>query len=328
MKEINKLSKIDLHCHLDGSLSRDFVEAMQGRSVDRKELQVDPDCRSLAEYLEKFELPLQCLQTKEGLEKAGYDFIKEVAKENVRYVEVRFAPNLSKEEGLEVEEILEAVLRGLEKGKQEYGVSYQVIVCAMRHHTEEENWSMIKAASAYLGKGVCAADLAGNEAAFPMEEFMGLFQKVKEIGMPFTIHAGECGRAENIRQSIEAGAVRIGHGIAMKGCKDLLKLCQEKQIGIEMCPISNLQTKAVKSEEDYPLREFLDAGLLVTINTDNRTVSGTTITKELEFVREHYGVSEREWIQMMRNALKVSFADKETKELLMKGWSEYERELE
>lgn len=166
---------------------------------------------------------------------------------------------------------------------------------------------MIRTAREYLGNGVCAADLAGAEAVYPMSEFMELFGQAKKIGMPFTIHAGECGNVQNILDSVEAGALRIGHGIAMRGNSEVQKMIREKGIGVEMCPISNLQTKAVESESQYPLREFLDNGIKVTINTDNRTVSNTTMTKELQFIQEHYGITDEEILMMMRNAVDTAF---------------------
>ena len=136
---------------------------------------------------------------------------------------------------------------------------------------------------------------------------MNLFQNTHKIGMPFTIHAGECGNVQNILDSVEAGALRIGHGIAMRGNSEVQKMIREKGIGVEMCPISNLQTKAVESESQYPLREFLDNGIKVTINTDNRTVSNTTMTKELQFIQEHYRITDEEIRLMMINAVDTAF---------------------
>ena len=166
---------------------------------------------------------------------------------------------------------------------------------------------MIRTAREYLGNGVYAADLAGAEAIYPMSEFMESFGQAKKLGMPFTIHAGECGNVQNILDSVEAGALRIGHGIAMRGNSEVQKMIREKGIGVEMCPISNLQTKAVESESQYPLREFLDNGIKVTINTDNRTVSNTTMTKELQFIQEHYRITDEEIRLMMRNAVDTAF---------------------
>lgn len=309
-----ELPKIELHCHLDGSLSREFIEARTGRAVARRELSVAQDCGSLAEYLEKFDLPCACIQDEEGLAGAGYDVLRTMSREQVCYAEIRFAPLLSVTEEMNTEQVIAALLRGLEKGKQEFGVEYNVITCAMRHHSEEQNYEMIKTARQFLGKGVCAADLAGAEAQYPMTEFMELFRKVKDLGMPFTIHAGECGSVQNIVDAVHAGAGRIGHGIAMRGNPDIQRLVREAGVGVEMCPISNLQTKAVAGPSDYPLREFLDAGILVTINTDNRTVSDTSLSKELEFIQENYGIRDEEIPGLMQNAMEASFADDDTRE--------------
>ena len=172
---------------------------------------------------------------------------------------------------------------------------------------------MIKTAREYLGSGVCGADLAGAEAAYPMAQFMELFENTRKMGMPFTLHAGECGSVQNIIDSVKAGAARIGHGIAMRGHQGLQKELAQKGIGIEMCPISNLQTKTVESTAQYPLREFLDAGLKVSINTDNRTVSDTTLTGELLFIQKYYGILDEEIPVLMKNAVDTAFAKEEVK---------------
>ena len=314
--ELKRLPKIELHCHLDGSLGREFIESRLRRSVAPEELSVSLDCRSLAEYLEKFDLPCSCIKDEEGLEGAGYDVLRTMSQENVCYAEIRFAPLLSVTEEMDTRQVIAALLRGLERGKQDFGIEYNVITCAMRHHSEEENEQMIKAAREFLGKGVCAADLAGAEAIYPMSGFMNLFQKAKEIGMPFTLHAGECGNAQNIVDSVHAGAGRIGHGIAMRGKKEVKSLVRDAHVGVEMCPISNLQTKAVPGTAEYPLREFLDAGILVTINTDNRTVSDTSLTKELEFIQKTYGITDLEIKSMMKNAAQTAFVDEDTRQRL------------
>ena len=295
IKELTALPKVELHCHLDGSLSRGFIEKRLGRKVLQSELSVSEDCRSLNEYLEKFDLPGKCIMDETGLKEAGYDVLKSMKQENVCYAEIRFAPLLSETPDMNCNKVIEALLAGLEKGKRDFGVEYGVITCAMRHHSEEENARM-----------------------YPMSEFMELFKKTKALGMPFTLHAGECGNVQNILDSVEAGAGRIGHGIAMRGHADVQKELQKKGIGIEMCPISNLQTKAVGSTKDYPMREFLNARLKVTVNTDNRTVSNTTLTKELEFIQKTYGITDEEIHLMMRNAVDVAFADDAVKERMLK----------
>ena len=314
--ELVALPKVELHCHLDGSLSRNFIEKRLGRKILQEELSVSDDCRSLNEYLEKFDLPGQCLMDEEGLREAGYDVLRSMYQENVCYAEVRFAPLLSETSDMDCRKVIEAVIAGMNKGKQDFGVEYGIITCAMRHHSAEENLRMLQIVREYLGDGVCAADLAGAEALYPMSEFMNLFQNTHKIGMPFTIHAGECGNAQNIADAVRVGAERIGHGIAMRGNRELQRELAAKGIGIEMCPISNLQTKAVQSTAEYPIREFLDAGLKVTVNTDNRTVSNTTLTKELEFVQKTYGIRDEEVLLLMKNAVDAAFAGEAVKERL------------
>ena len=320
LEELTLLPKVELHCHLDGSLSREFVEARLGRTVSQKELQVEESCTSLAEYLEKFSLPGLCLMDEKGLEDAGYDVLKGMSKENVLYAEIRFAPLLSETADMNCRKVIEALLKGLERGKKEFCIDFGVITCAMRHHSQEENFRMLKTAREYLGCGVCAADLAGAEAAYPMNEFMELFRNARKLEMPFTIHAGECGSVQHIIDAVAAGAGRIGHGIAMKGHYHLQRELADKRIGIEMCPISNLQTKAVQSPEEYPIREFLNAGVKVSVNTDNRTVSNTTLTKELQFIQKTYGITDEEILLLMKNAAETVFAGDAIRERLYGKW--------
>lgn len=315
---LKNLPKIELHCHLDGSLSRPFIEKRLGRSVRPEELSVSANCTSLNEYLEKFDLPGKCIQDEAGLSGAAYDLLSQMKEENVCYAEVRFAPLLSETKEMDCRKVIEAVIGGMEQGKKDFEIEYGVIVCAMRHHSAEENMRMLKTAREYLGSGVCAADLAGAEALYPMSEFMDIFAETKKIGMPFTLHAGECGNPQNIVDSIHVGAGRIGHGIAMRGNGEIQELAKKAGVGIEMCPISNLQTKSVNSKAEYPMREFLDAGLKVSVNTDNRTVSNTSLTKELEFIQKNYGIRDEEVLQMMKNAIDTAFTNDSVKEKIYK----------
>lgn len=308
-KEILNMPKIDLHCHLDGSMTQKGIEKILEREVGLSELQVSLECRSLAEYLEKFNLPLECIQTPEGLKESAKEFLLNLQADNVKYVEVRFAPQLSTTQGMNCTQVLEAVLEGLEEAKEQCGIYYQVIACMMRHHSEETNLSMLKECREFLGEGLCAVDLAGDEAGFPTRNFYELFQCAKKLDYPFTIHAGECGSVQSILDAVEMGAKRIGHGIAMKGIPEVQKELAKKHIGVEMCPISNYQTKALRPGEVYPIREFANAGVPVTVNTDNRTVSNTSLGKEMKFLWEQFGISVEELYQYRKNALEAAFCD-------------------
>ena len=207
----------------------------------------------------------------------------------------------------------------MERGKEDFQVHYGIIVCAMRNHSEEQNLAMLKCAREYLGEGVCALDLAGDESAYPTACFRNIFQEAKRLGMPYTIHSGETGNLENVREAWELGAARIGHGIALKKDPELMKAYAKTGIGVEMCPTSNFQTKAVQTWQDYPLRQFLDAGIKVSVNTDNRTVSGTTMTQELAKVYEQYGRDEELIFTLLKNAADTAF-DTEIKEIFEKKW--------
>lgn len=322
---IKALPKAELHCHLDGSLRPETVRcflAGLGTQIPEKELRkalrVPPDCTRLADYLKCFDIPLRCLQNERSLRQAAFDLLETASQENVRYLEVRFAPSMHKSNGLTHAQIIESVLEGLRDGQKAFSIHAGLIVCAMRHLSVEENTAMLRDARAYLGQGVCALDLAGDEASFPPREQGALFALAQKLEMPFTIHAGECGSLENVREAIELGARRIGHGIALMRDEALISLCEKKHIGIEMCPTSNFQTRAVDAWASYPLKGFLEKGLPVTVSTDNRTVSGTSLTEELEKAAEGLALEDEQLILLQRNAVETAFADDHVKHMLLK----------
>ena len=317
-KKIINGPKIDLHCHLDGSMTLRAISEILGRDVSASEVQVSDSCSSLAEYLSKFALPIECIQTEAGLKMAAKDFLLGLQKDNVKYVEARFAPALSTNEDLRCKQIMEAVLEGLKEASKECGIRYQVIACCMRHHNEEINLKVLKECREFLGEGLGAIDLAGDEAGFPTKKFHKIFEYARKLEYPFTIHSGECGDVENILLAAEWGAKRIGHGIAMMGKPEVMKIIAEKRIGVEMCPVSNYQTKALAPGSVYPIREFAKAGVLATINTDNRLVSNTTIAREMEFLNEQFGITEEEFKQYQMNAVEVAFCDDSVKHELWK----------
>ena len=312
--DIKSMEKYDLHCHLDGSLSESCIRRLAeeaGISLDgcqlEKELRAEEDCKSLSEYLTKFDLPLRCLASEKSFTEAVKDVMKTAAQEHVVYLEIRFAPMLSVTENLTANKIIEAAIKGLKKGENLYGIRGNLILCGMRHQPVELNTKLVETAADYHGYGVCALDLAGDEAAFPVKQQAEMFRKAKELGIPFTIHAGECGSTQSIWDAIELGASRIGHGIAAAKDETLMRYCADHKIPFEMCPVSNLQTKAVRTMEEYPFLRFLEAGIPVTINTDNRTVSNTSMAKELELLQGYYGIGDKVLVQLMENGKNGSF---------------------
>lgn len=304
---------IDLHLHLDGSLTPAYVISQakkQGLDLpvwEEKELvkymTAPADCRDLNEYLEKFDLPCSVMQTEEALTEAVRDVCRQMEAQGMKYVEIRFAPQLHTKKGLTQRQVTEAAIKGLPHGK---GLEAKLILCCMRmENNEKENMETIRMAEEYLGKGVAAADLAGAEAIFPTKSFEPVFRMAREAGVPFTIHAGEADGPKSIWTALKFGAKRIGHGVRCLEDETLVEYLREHRIPLEVCPTSNFQTKAVKGE--YPLKKMLEKGLCVTLNTDNTTVSGTTLEKEFEVARTRLGVTEDELEILKANAEKARF---------------------
>lgn len=320
------LPKIELHCHLDGSLDVDTTREIlsaRGKDFTREELvdlmQVPEDCTSLAEYLKRFALPNEALQTQEDIRKSTKAFALNAAAENVKYLETRFAPQFSTAEGLSYRQVLESVEAGLRDAREATGIRTGIIVCGMRGIPMETNLDMLKAAREMLGAGVVACDLAGDEASYPATEFVEFFDMAKKYDMPYTIHAGECGSCKNIIDSIDMGAKRIGHGIAMMKDKTTMDYVISHHIGVEMCPTSNLQTKAVAGIEEYPFMKFFEAGVCLNLNTDNRTVSNVDLTGEFGLIDKLYGIGQDGFTQIYKNGVEMIFADDAVKHELLKS---------
>lgn len=319
-----KRPETDLHLHLDGSLSIDVVRllaAQIGYDFEGQDIKdcvsVGENCESLVDYLKCFDLPGQLLQTEEALTLACEDLTRRLADQGLIYSEIRFAPQLHMRKGLSKEKVLEAVIKGMNKGMEGTALKAGLLLCAMVNGSDKENEETFELASSYLGKGVVGVDIAGPEGLVPMAHFEPLFKKAGQKNVPFTIHAGECGDCENIIKAVSYGAKRIGHGCAAiqsQSCMDLLK---KEKITLEMCVISNLQTKAVPSIEKHPLKAFYDYGIPVTYNTDNMTVSDTTLEKEAELIQKYMGFTEADLRQMNRYALEAAFMGAEEKEKII-----------
>ncbi|MBO5657048.1 MAG: adenosine deaminase [Agathobacter sp.] len=325
--DLRRMPKVELHCHLDGSMGYGVTQKLlqnmgEEWTIDqlKEELSAPIDCDSLATYLKRFELPIRTIQTREGLMASAKDLALTAAAENVKYMEVRFAPVFSKTLGLSVPEIIDSVNKGLKEAEAEADIHTGIIVCGMRHLDMDNNLAMLREARELYGAGVVACDLAGDELAFPTKNYVEFFQEAKRLGMPYTIHSGECGSTENIEVALELGARRIGHGVAMANHPGLIEACAKKRVGVEMCPTSNLQTKALLDFATYPLTKYRKAGVLVSVNTDNRTVSCTDMTGEFERLLTTFPMEEEDLRGIYRDSVEVSFATDDVKHALLKKW--------
>ena len=310
---------IELHLHLDGSLRPETVWELAkeqniklpANTVDevRDQMQVPEDCRTLEEYLTRFDLPLLVLQTREALERAAFELTEDLAKEGVTYAEIRFAPQLSIKGGMTQEQAVEAAIEGVKRGMEQYpSIRVGLILCWMRGEDNEEwNLQTVETAKKYLGDVVCAVDIAGAESLYPTERFAPVFEKVREYGLPSTIHAGEAAGPESMKTALAFGAKRIGHGVAAVEDPELVRRLIEEQITLEVCVTSNYQTKVVPSIEAHPIRRLFNAGVRVTVNSDNRTVSNTNVRKELDILRNVFGFKEQEIEKMEEYAWEARF---------------------
>lgn len=327
---IKALPKVELHCHLDGSLRVETViEEAEKQKVKlptdnpdelKKLLQPGFECKSLVDYLKAFDITLSVLQEEEALYRAAYELIEDVSKENVKYIEVRYSPILHQKKGLGLVAILEAVLAGLRQGEKDFGVKSGIIICGIRNIDPKYSMKLAELSVAYKNKGVVAFDLAGAEEDYPAKEHRDAFHLVLKNNLNSTAHAGEAYGPESIHQAIHyCGAHRIGHGTRLFENGDLLNYVNDHRIPLEICISSNIQTKAVKRFEDHPVRLYYDLGLRITLNTDNRLVSDTTLTREFMIAHEYYGFTLEEIKDIIIQSFKSAFIPYREKREMLKG---------
>lgn len=308
----------DLHLHLDGSLSPEFVlkQADQnGIPLPAENVQdllpflsVGDSCQSLNEYLEKFDLPLCVLQTEDAMEQSVYDLMGRLAKEKLAYAEIRFAPQLHLKKGLSQQAVTEAALSGLKSALRDYPIDGKLILCCMRMaDNRDANLETVETARHYMNQGVAALDLAGAEALFPTKAFEEIFHQASKYDIPFTIHAGEADGPQSIRDALRFGAARIGHGVRCMEDAALMEELIKRQIPLEICPISNAQTKACPDLVHHPILKLLEVGVCVTVNTDNRTVSNTNLTKEFDALRRELAMKDSQEEKLLQNAWAARF---------------------
>ena len=313
---------IDLHLHLDGAITVDIAKklaAIQKIELPAKTdeeleecLSVQPDCTSLFDFLKRFNLPLSLLQTKEGLSEAVRFEAVRLVSDNIQshgvvYAEIRFAPQLHKQKGMTQEEAVLAALDGLRKTT----LKVNLILCFMRGDGNmAENDETLELARKYLVKdgGVVALDLAGAEAQFETSNYRDIFAKAKEYGIPFTIHS--------VRDAIEFGAKRIGHGTRAYQDPSVVELIKSRGIFLEMCPTSNKQTFAVEDMSTYPFMDYLHNDIKVTLNTDDMGIEGTTLPKEFEYMENKFGLTYSDEKIILRNSIDAAFTTDNVKQQL------------
>jgi adenosine deaminase len=315
---IKALPKTDLHCHLDGSLRlKTILELAEQQKIrlpaDDEEglaraIHQGEVCKSLEDYLAAFDVTLSVLQTEEALYRAAYELALDASEENVRYLEVRYSPALHQQENLKMTTVIDAVLEGLRVAKRETGIKCGVIVCGIRHINPQMSVRLAELSVAYKNRGVIGFDLAGAEVNFPAKDHKDAFQLILKNNVNCTAHAGEAYGPESIAQAIHyLGAHRIGHGTRLREDGDLLNYVNDHRIPLEVCLSSNVQTGAVPSLASHPLKFYFDYGLRVTINTDNRLITDTNVTKELWLAHNQLGLSLEDLTTLIVSGFKSAF---------------------
>lgn len=310
---------IELHLHLDGSLRAETVWELakeQGLELEEKtvedvrfKMEVPLECKTLNEYLERFALPTKVLQTENAMERVAFELVEDLAGEGVTYAEIRFAPQLHVQRGVTQAQVVEAVVRGAKRGMEQYpGIRVGIILCCMRGADNADmNMETVEMTKKYLGDVVCAVDIAGAEAMYPTEMFETLFAKVREYNLPMTIHAGEAAGPDSMRKALSYGTKRIGHGIAAVNDPKLMQYLVDNKITLEICVTSNYHIKATPKVETHPIRQLFDAGVRVTVNSDNMTCSRVNILSEIEVLREKLNFTDEEIEKMMEYAYEARF---------------------
>jgi adenosine deaminase len=324
---LRRLPKAELHCHLDGSvrpetlidLGKEYKTPMPAPDADalREYMRVD-DARNLEDYLARFQTTLSVMQTAEALDRIAYELAMDAARDGVRYIEVRYAPVLNTQKGLSLGGAVEAPLRGLARAERDGGAMGRVIVCGLRNLSPDVSMELAKLAVSYKGRGVVAFDLAGGELGNPASAHADAFAYVREHDLPCTCHAGEGDGASSVREAIHiCGAHRIGHATRLIEDESLTEYVNDRRIALEICLTSNVQTHAVESYEEHPLRQYFDRGMNVVLNTDNRLMSGTTLTDEYHHAAKQLGFSLEELSEIAINGFASAFLPWEDRERLI-----------
>ncbi|MDI7267995.1 MAG: adenosine deaminase [Myxococcota bacterium] len=315
---LEKLPKTDLHVHLDGSVRLGTILELADRYGVRlpaqtpeglaEALHVGKVCDSLVSYLTAFETTLSVMQTEEALYRVAYELAEDAARENVRYMEVRYSPILHARRGLRLTAVVEAVTQALRQAQKDFAIDSGVIICGIRSISPASSLEMAQLAVAYKNHGVVGFDLAGAEYNYPAKAHKDAFQLILKNNINCTAHAGEAYGPESVAQAIHyLGAHRIGHGVRLREDGNLLNYVNDHRIPLEICPSSNMQTGAIPSIDQHPIRFLYNFGVRVTVNTDNRLITDTTVSKELYLLHRHLGFTLDEIRQLVIWGFKSAF---------------------
>ena len=325
--------KLDLHLHLDGSMKPETAWELakeRGITLPAEDLDsfrhfiiVTADCRSVNEYLKRFEMPLSILQDAGSLARTADELVEMLALQGLAYAEIRFAPQLHLRKGTCQRDAVDAVLEGIRRGTETHPeIGIGLILCAMCVGTQdvnkEANLETVRVAKEYLGRGVSGIDLAGMEGIVPLSNFAPVFRLARDLGVPFTCHAGDSQGPETVEAALDFGAKRVGHGHRIYDDPDLCARAIRDGVTLEICPTSNIQCETQPSYEAHPLKRLLEMGMACTINTDNIILSDIDLDKEYDHCVNEMGLTYEDLIRCNIHSVKASFMPAAKKQELIR----------
>ncbi len=317
---MTELPKVELHLHLDCSLSYDVVRRLDS-SISREEYDAQfvapARCTSLVDFLTRAPRGFQLMQDEESLRLVTDDIFQQLAADDVVYAEIRFAPLLHLNNGLTPEKVVSAVDRATEACIRSTGIESRLILCTLRHFTTQQSLETAELVERFKGSRVVALDIAGDEAGFPVDPHVAAFRYAVEHGISRTAHAGEARGADSVWETLRAfEPSRIGHGIRSSEDAGLMEHLKARNIHLEVCPSSNVQTSACASYPEHPVERLRRAGVSFGINTDTRTITNVTLREEYRRLRVHFGWGDAEFAACNRAALDAAFVEDAVKERL------------
>jgi len=329
-----RLPKAELHCHLDGSVRpQTLLDLAAERDVtlpahnvsELEDYMIVRNADNLEDYLARFSVTLSVMQDAKALERIAHELVVDAAHEGIRYIEIRYSPVLNTQEGLSLDEAVEAPLRGIASATFETGTVGRLIICALRHLEPAVSSELARLAVAYKHHGVVGFDLAGGERNHPASAHVESFAYARAHDLAVTVHAGEGDGADSVRQAVHfCGANRIGHATRMFEDHSLAQYVNDRRIALEICLTSNVQTRAASSYTTHPLRSYFEHGQIVVLNTDNRLMSGVSLTDEYAHAATSLGFTLPELAQIARNGFESAFVGWQERRIMLDA---FDREL-
>lgn len=330
--DLMSLPKVELHLHLDCSLSYEVVKRIKPSITPdefRRKFNAPPKCIDLGDYLTRAASSIALMQTRRQLRLVTSDLFEQLKRDNVIYAEIRFAPLLHTEQGLSAAEVVDEVNRTTAQAIQETGIEARIILCTLRFYSEEQSMETIRLVEQFRDGFVAGFDIAADTTGNPIDPHIAAFQYARERSIPCTAHAGEVRGPDHVWDTLEKfGPSRLGHGVRSIEDPSLIEFLKESRIHLEICPTSNIQTNVYSLYSDHQIDNLYQSGISIGVNTDSRTISNITLSAEYSKLHKTFGWDVEEFLTCNRNALNTAFIPNNQKEKLMQrlyqGWRRFQ----